>query len=545
MECTSDCRCGDCQNRRFQKRQYAEVAVVQTEKKGYGLRTNVSLHASDFVIEYIGEIVGENKRGTRMAQYDREKSITHFYFMGLTGEAFIDATKKGNLGRFCNHSCNPNCQVEKWVVGDQLRMGIFAKRPIAAGEELVFNYNVDRYGAKSQKCYCGESNCKGTIGGKTQTEGAPKLTAETIDALGMDEDDAFDMAMARKNRKKKAEEDDDEYIEGFKPRALDSNAVTQVMASLMQSKDERWIVVKLLGRLQRCDDERASFQIVRMHGYEILKSTLTKWVNDSNIVLQILDLLNKLPKIARNKIEKSQIEGPVEQLAESENEEVKNQASQLLQAWAQLTMEYRIPRRQRGEESFVSRRDFLRRSRSRSPVKARSPSPEPQKYLSAPTGPKAGVPLRNNFRGPPTQSFPPRPFSRPGGYQSWVPNYTSSQHSGGEASSLANGGTSGLPGTPKGRTDSRLSLDTRLQDIIDSCARENEQKPKLSTPEVATPQSKEYKDNSDTLKQSSRDPQKNFKIAVCIKFAGAFMDGADYCRSLQLSRRLWISTTDA
>lgn len=34
----------------------------------------------------------------------------------------------------------------KWVVGKRLRMAIFTKRPIRYGEELTFNYNVDRYG---------------------------------------------------------------------------------------------------------------------------------------------------------------------------------------------------------------------------------------------------------------------------------------------------------------------------------------------------------------------------------------------------------------
>jgi histone-lysine N-methyltransferase SETD2 len=59
---------------------------------------------------------------------------------------FIDATKNGGLGRFANHSCNPNCYVAKWTVGNHVRMGIFAKRNIQKHEELTFNYNVDRYG---------------------------------------------------------------------------------------------------------------------------------------------------------------------------------------------------------------------------------------------------------------------------------------------------------------------------------------------------------------------------------------------------------------
>ena len=59
---------------------------------------------------------------------------------------FIDATKKGGVGRFANHSCNPNCYVAKWTVGKKVRMGIFSKRGIKRDEELTFNYNVDRYG---------------------------------------------------------------------------------------------------------------------------------------------------------------------------------------------------------------------------------------------------------------------------------------------------------------------------------------------------------------------------------------------------------------
>ena len=59
---------------------------------------------------------------------------------------FIDATKRGGIGRFANHSCNPNCYVAKWTVGAKVRMGIFAKRDVKKDEELTFNYNVDRYG---------------------------------------------------------------------------------------------------------------------------------------------------------------------------------------------------------------------------------------------------------------------------------------------------------------------------------------------------------------------------------------------------------------
>ena len=55
----------------------------------------------------------------------------------------IDPTTKGNLARFINHSCDPNCISEKWHVLGETAIGIFARRDIAAGEELSFDYKLN------------------------------------------------------------------------------------------------------------------------------------------------------------------------------------------------------------------------------------------------------------------------------------------------------------------------------------------------------------------------------------------------------------------
>jgi histone-lysine N-methyltransferase SETD2 len=407
IECVDgDCNCGDgCQNQRFQRKQYAKVSVIKTEKKGFGLRADTDLQPNDFVFEYIGEVINEPTFRSRMLKYDNE-GIKHFYFMSLTKSEFVDATKKGNLGRFCNHSCNPNCYVDKWVVGEKLRMGIFAARKIRAGEELVFNYNVDRYGADPQPCYCGEPNCVGFIGGKTQTERATKLPLATIEALGIDYGDSWDTAVAKKPRKKKAQEDDEEYVNSLQPRALDQDGVNKVMASLMQCK-EKWIAVKLLSRLQATEDEHVRHRVVRMHGYQILKTTLNTFREDINVVLQILDILYQLPRITKNKISDSNIESAVQPLTSSSHDEIASAAKRLLEEWGKLETAYRIPRKKHDRMAPVAANTFEEERRNKDREEPAKPA-DPFSNVVIPTGPRSNVPQRNTtYNGQRPRKLPP------------------------------------------------------------------------------------------------------------------------------------------
>lgn len=412
MECVGDCGCGaECQNQRFQLKQYSNVSVIKTEKKGFGLRADTDLKADDFIFEYIGEVIAEPAFRRRMHNYDQE-GIKHFYFMSLTKGEFVDATKKGNLGRFCNHSCNPNCYVDKWVVGDKLRMGIFAERKIQAGEELVFNYNVDRYGADPQPCYCGEPNCVGFIGGKTQTDRATKLSHSTIEALGLEDADDWDVAVAKKPRKKKTGEDDEEYVSNVTPKSLDEDGVAKVMATLGTCK-EKWIAVKLLSRIQRADDDRVRLRVIKMHGYRLLNMALKTFKDDINVVLQIFDILARFPRLTRNKIQDSGIETTVGTLTESDNDLVKQQASTLIEEWSKLEVAFRIRKMKRDPVAIPARPDRRESTRDRSRSRSRSPpkSADTPRGPTAPTGPRSNLPQRAGFGG---GSRPYRPRPPPG-----------------------------------------------------------------------------------------------------------------------------------
>jgi SET domain-containing protein len=63
------------------------------------------------LIEYIGEIIDQGECIKRQNEYKRLN--LKIYIMKYENKLFIDATIKGNNSRYLNHSCNPNCEVQK------------------------------------------------------------------------------------------------------------------------------------------------------------------------------------------------------------------------------------------------------------------------------------------------------------------------------------------------------------------------------------------------------------------------------------------------
>lgn len=165
IECGSRCPCLDyCTNKRFQKKQYMKTEPFNAGVgKGWGLKAAEDLpDVGAFVMEYVGELLGYKEFVRRTRQYAKQ-GMQHHYFMALNTDEVIDATQKGSTSRFMNHSCDPNCETQKWTVNGELRVGFFTKKPVTCGQELTFDYQFEFYG-EPQKCYCGAEKCRGYIG---------------------------------------------------------------------------------------------------------------------------------------------------------------------------------------------------------------------------------------------------------------------------------------------------------------------------------------------------------------------------------------------
>lgn len=165
--CSRRCAFGVDKDRQCNNRQFAgaesgilddSVEVFYTgPAKGFGLRARRQIYVGQLVAEYLGEVIA------------CERVESYRYAMGLKAGIAIDASCVGGPGRFLNHSCQPNCYAQRWVVGDEFRIGLFAAQTIALGEELTFCYASSARGGfgasdSPEPCRCGARCCSGQIG---------------------------------------------------------------------------------------------------------------------------------------------------------------------------------------------------------------------------------------------------------------------------------------------------------------------------------------------------------------------------------------------
>ncbi|KAI8997299.1 hypothetical protein BDB01DRAFT_735111 [Pilobolus umbonatus] len=342
MECImQDCPCGRlCRNRRFQLGQYARVDVIKTEKKGYGLRALDDLPMNTFIMEYIGEVIPQSEFIMRTREYDAE-GFKHYYFMTLKNDEIIDATRRGCLARFINHSCSPNCVTQKWVIGKKMRIGIFTKRPIKSGEELTFDYKFERYGATAQECYCGEYNCKGFIGSDEKTVDEEIKDNKLINIFSSDEDE---------------NESEDEDVDIIIQRQIkaeplqDPDMAQSFVKRMLNSVGKPRLVNKLLMRLKMTNPNNSQGReilktIIRLHGLKMLKFWLGEWKNNEAIVIKVLQVLKQLPLANRNGLEDCKLYDVVQKFIDHDNDDISQLSHTLLDRWNQLKCVYRIPKR--------------------------------------------------------------------------------------------------------------------------------------------------------------------------------------------------------
>ena len=131
---------------------------------GRGVFAAGTIRKGAVILEYRGE------RTTWETVCDRPDSDpdnpSHTFIFELSDGRVIDAGVRGNAARWINHSCAPNC---KSYEDDDGRVYIEARRAIAPGEELTYDYRLSLDGRITRKireeyaCRCGAKRCRGSM----------------------------------------------------------------------------------------------------------------------------------------------------------------------------------------------------------------------------------------------------------------------------------------------------------------------------------------------------------------------------------------------
>ena len=114
---------------------------------GFGVFAVEPINKNKRIIDYAGELIHNSKSGVREARYLKQGCIWVFRINRAWSR---DAAVDGNVARFINHSCTPNCWVEVDVPSKTI--WIRASRLIHPGEELTYDY--DTVGDHTIQCVC-------------------------------------------------------------------------------------------------------------------------------------------------------------------------------------------------------------------------------------------------------------------------------------------------------------------------------------------------------------------------------------------------------
>jgi uncharacterized protein len=112
---------------------------------GWGVFAAEPIAKDRRIVEYKGELISQAESARRESRYLPRGRIWIFH---INRRWVRDAGVGGNIARYINHACHPNCYIEV----DRHTIWVRASRRIAKGEELTYDYNTE--GAAGIECRC-------------------------------------------------------------------------------------------------------------------------------------------------------------------------------------------------------------------------------------------------------------------------------------------------------------------------------------------------------------------------------------------------------
>jgi uncharacterized protein len=130
---------------------------------GYGVFAARRIRKGTTVIEYLGDRVSHDEADARYE--DKHPNDNHTFLFTVDSKTVIDGGVGGNEARYINHGCDPNCT----STAEKKRIYVEAIRTIQPGEELAYDYQIERDADDPPNvdeifaCRCGATKCRGSM----------------------------------------------------------------------------------------------------------------------------------------------------------------------------------------------------------------------------------------------------------------------------------------------------------------------------------------------------------------------------------------------
>ena len=150
------------------------VRVGRSPIHNWGLFTTRPVPKDGMVVEYMGQALRNSAADKKERVYEGgafKGQGGDCYMFRLDPECVLDATMRGNIARFMNHCCTPNCYCKVIVEPDaeplipgsiRGHIVIFAARDLEQDEEVTYDYKFPTEAAKIA-CHCGSPRCLGVM----------------------------------------------------------------------------------------------------------------------------------------------------------------------------------------------------------------------------------------------------------------------------------------------------------------------------------------------------------------------------------------------
>ncbi len=139
------------------------VEVRHSPVHGYGVFALRRIRKGTTIMEYLGDRVSHEEADARYE--NKDPNDNHTFLFTVDSKTVIDGGVGGNDARYINHGCEPNCE----SASQNKRIFVEALRTIQAGEELAYDYQIQRDPEDPPNvdeifaCRCGAANCRGSM----------------------------------------------------------------------------------------------------------------------------------------------------------------------------------------------------------------------------------------------------------------------------------------------------------------------------------------------------------------------------------------------